>query len=173
MSLVAMILDSLLDRETWRLSRLAILRIANGVPRDSQRPTPDPRILAESVGCHAVVASVNPCWGVAVVDRVILFRAHLLQPVWGLRVYHGIAHALLARTTCRYSEADVCRLTAELVAPMKYAASEGGELLELAQSYAPPELVREIVEQVRARKAAREKGSHIRLKKRASEFSQT
>lgn len=76
----------------------------------------DPRLLAALLGIRIVPARANFCGGELAGRDAIFLSYSSDRHLRGLRIFHGVAHALLLREGWEHSHADVWLLTGELVA---------------------------------------------------------
>jgi hypothetical protein len=87
----------------------------------------DPRWFAYSLGLRVGKSAHVPCGGEVTGFGVVVYQDTSDRQDRGLRVYHGIAHALLEREDWTHTEADAWLLTLELAIPPSALREHGIE----------------------------------------------
>lgn len=137
-----------LPPSTLPLHELAWLAADALAQADHPDELPDPRELVVALGHYVCEASPPRSVGAELVmpmppavhdgplgrGRVVLYRWHHDQRVRGLRVFHGLAHALLGD---RGNETDAVLLTCALAAPHTTLAQAGAAYVAVRQAHAP------------------------------------
>lgn len=101
----------------------------------------DPRRLVLDLGLMVLPGSTAGCGGEATDGVRIAVRWSPDRRVRGLRVFHGIAHALLVRERWEHSHADAWLVTMDLAVPRAVARSRSAEDI-VAQAHVPEALAR-------------------------------
>lgn len=117
--------------------------IAERVRERAGRPEtfPDPRELAVALGLRVCAAPVRGCGGEVTNGKNIWYRWHPNARVWGLNVFHGLAHCALLQESPLATEGDAWLLTVELCVPAAEVRKSNPRSLAKAQQHAPKWLV--------------------------------
>lgn len=99
----------------------------------------DPRLLAVRLGIRTAGVAPRGCGAESSTSDTVAYVWSPDRRERGLRIFHGLAHALLLRERWEHSHADAWLVTCELVAPAAELGRDDDELVRLA--HAPEWLV--------------------------------
>lgn len=116
------------------LARAALLKAAR------PRPFPDPRHVAVALKLKLISRAPRGLCGEGTALGRVAFRWDPDPQVLGMRVMHGVAHAILDGDSGPSSDSDAWQLTGLLFVP-EHRVALARERLDLATVHAPPWLV--------------------------------